>query len=221
VRDRIRTKRAICRAGADYLMYAIVDSVIDNYFPVLDLYGERIENLEEEVLAYSDEQVLHQIHESRHDLLLLRRAIWPQRDALASLYREALPQITDGTRVYLRDVHDHAVQVMDLVESYREMSASLIEVHVSQISNRLNEIMKVLTVFAAVFSPLSFIAGVYGMNFRMDASPWNMPELGWYWGYPLSLALMAVSAALTIGYMWRKGWLGDAAASRARRARRY
>ena len=208
VRARIRNAHAIRRASADYLMYALIDAVIDNYFPVLEMYGEKIEALEEEVITYADEAVLERIHKARRDLLLLRRAIWPQRDALASLYREDLPLITEGTRVYLRDCHDHAVQVMDLVESYREMSASLIEVHISQISNKLNEIMKVLTVFAAVFSPLTFIAGIYGMNFDPDTSPWNMPELRWYWGYPFSLLLMSIATAGTLAYFWRKGWIG-------------
>jgi magnesium transporter len=212
VRDRIRQGHFLRRSGADYLMYALVDAVVDNYFPVLETYGEHVEALEEEVIAYADEVVLERIHKARRDLLLLRRAIWPQRDALAALYREELPQISEGTRVFLRDCNVHAVQVMDLVESYREMSAALIEVHISQVSNRLNEIMKVLTVFAAVFSPLTFLVGIYGMNFKY------MPELDSPWGYPLSLIAMALTAALTLTYFRRKGWIGSSARRRRRHA---
>jgi magnesium transporter len=214
VRERIRNGHALRRAGADFLAYAIIDAVVDNYFPVLESYGERLEQLEEEVIAGPGQESLAKVHKSRRELLLLRRAIWPQRDALAELYREALPQITDATRVYLRDCHDHAVQVMDLVESYREMSAALIEVYISQVSNRLNEIMKVLTIFAAVFSPLTFIAGIWGMNFDPDSSPWNMPELRWAWGYPFALALMAIVGVFTLAWFRHRGWLG---ASRRRR----
>jgi magnesium transporter len=220
VRDRIRKSTAMRGSSADYLMYAIVDSVVDNYFPVLEVYGERLEEVEAEVLAFPDQAALGRIHRARRDLLLLRRAIWPQRDALATLSRETFAQIRDPTRVFLRDCHDHAIQVMDLVESYREISAALIEVHLAQVSNRLNEVMKVLTILAAVFSPLTFIAGVYGMNFDPDTSRWNMPELRWYYGYPLSLVLMGAVGMLTVGYFWYRGWIGDRWAGRRSLAER-
>jgi magnesium transporter len=208
VRERIRGAGQIRRAGPDYLAYALIDAVVDHYFPVLERYGERIEALEEEVIETADSSVLARIHQSKRELLALRRAIWPQRDALAELVREPFEQITPATRVYLRDCYDHAVQVIDLLETYRETTSSLLEIHLSMLSNRMNEVMKVLAVFSAVFSPLMVITGIYGMNFDPDSSPWNMPELRWVYGYPIVLAVMAVVAGLTLGYAYRKGWIG-------------
>jgi len=217
VRERIRGAGQIRRFGPDALAYSLIDAVVDHYFPVLERYGERIEALEEEVVAATDNSVLAKIHQTKHDLLALRRAIWPQRDALAELMREPFAQITAPTRVYLRDCYDHAVQVIDLLETYREASGSLLEIHVSMLSNRLNEVMKVLTVFSAIFSPLMVITGIYGMNFDPDASKWNMPELRWAYGYPYALLLMGAVAALTFGYIYRKGWIGGRRASKGLR----
>ncbi len=208
VRERIRGAGQIRRAGPDYLAYALIDAVVDHYFPVLERYGERIEALEEEVIESTDSSVLARIHQSKRELLALRRAIWPQRDALAELVREPFERITPATRVYLRDCYDHAVQVIDLLETYRETTSSLLEIHLSMLSNRMNEVMKVLAVFSAVFSPLMVITGIYGMNFDPDSSPWNMPELRWVYGYPIVLAVMAVVAGLTLGYAFRRGWIG-------------
>jgi magnesium transporter len=208
VRERIRGAGQIRRAGPDYLAYALIDAVVDHYFPVLERYGERIEALEEEVIETTDSSVLARIHQSKRELLALRRAIWPQRDALAELVREPFEQISPATRVYLRDCYDHAVQVIDLLETYRETTSSLLEIHLSMLSNRMNEVMKVLAVFSAVFSPLMVITGIYGMNFDPDSSPWNMPELRWAYGYPIALGLMALVAVLTLGYAYRKGWMG-------------
>jgi magnesium transporter len=209
VRERIRGAGQIRRAGPDYLAYALIDAVVDHYFPVLERYGERIETLEEEVVETADSAVLTRIHQTKRDLLALRRAIWPQRDALAELAREPFERISPATRVYLRDCYDHAVQVIDLLETYRETTSSLLEIHLSMLSNRMNEVMKVLTVFSAVFSPLMVITGIYGMNFDPDRSPWNMPELRWFYGYPIALASMAVVAAFTLGYVYRRGWIGS------------
>jgi magnesium transporter len=211
VRERIRTGTPLRRSASDHLAYALVDAVVDNYFPVLESYGERLEALEEEVTARPDAITLAKIHHAKRDLLLLRRAAWPQRDALAELSRDSLALVTPATRVYLRDCYDHSVQVLDLLESFREMASALLEIHVSMLSNRLNEVMKVLTIFSTIFIPLTFITSLYGMNFDPDASPWNMPELRWMFGYPFVLAVMLAVAALTFGYIYRKGWVGKAA----------
>jgi magnesium transporter len=209
VRERIRHKRGRMRdAGADYLAYALLDAIVDAYFPILEEYGERLDMLEDEVVAQPDHNIVARIHEVKRDLLTLRRAIWPQREAMNVLLRDITPLITDETRVYLRDCYDHTVQLMDLVETYRELGADLMDVYLSSVSNRTNEVMRVLTVIAVIFIPLTFIAGVYGMNFNPETSPWNMPELNWYWGYPFSLALMALIVIGQLAFFWRRGWLG-------------
>jgi len=214
VRERIRAGTPVRRSGPDHLAYALVDAVVDHYFPVLESYGERIEALEEEVTVRSDGATLARIHQVKRDLLLLRRAAWPQRDALAELSRDSLTLISASTRVYLRDCYDHCVQVIDLLESFREMATGLLEIHVSMLSNRLNEVMKVLTIFSTIFIPLTFITSLYGMNFDPNSSPWNMPELRWTYGYPGVLVLMVAVAAFTLGYIYRKGWIGRAADAR-------
>ncbi len=208
VRERIRGGGQIRRAASDHLAYALVDAVVDHYFPLLEKYGERIEALEEEVVASPDSEALGKIHKTKRDMLALRRTIWPQRDALAELVREPFSQIAPATRIYLRDCYDHAVQLLDLLETYRETASALLEIHLSMLSNRMNQVMKVLTIFSAVFSPLMVITGVYGMNFDPDSSPWNMPELRWMYGYPFALALMAGVAAVTLWIMYWNGWIG-------------
>jgi len=218
VRDRIRGGRQICRENEDFLAYALIDAVVDHYFPVLESLGERLEDLEEEVVTCPDKIALAKIHKVKRDLLLLRRAIWPEREALSRLHRDVLPQIGDTARIYLRDSYDHTVQVIDLLESYREMAASLLDVYLSQTSNRLNEVMKVLTIFASIFIPLTFITSLYGMNFDTNVSPLNMPELEWAWGYPYALALMLAVTLATLGYFQHKGWLTNAP-RRARQAK--
>ena len=166
VRERIRNnKGCIRRAESDYLMYALLDSVIDGFFPVLEDYGEAIEDLEDEVVANPTRQTLEKIHKLKRELLMLRRAIWPQRDAINALIRDGSDLISDDVRVYLRDCYDHAVQVLDMVETYRELASSLMDVYLSSVSNRMNEVMKLLTVISTIFIPLTFIVGVYGMNF--------------------------------------------------------
>ncbi|MGH8001235.1 MAG: magnesium/cobalt transporter CorA, partial [Brasilonema sp.] len=142
----------------------------------------------------------------RRELLQLRRYIWPQRDAINSLIRDGNELICEEVRIYLRDCYDHAVQVMDMLETYRELATGLMDVYLSAVSNRMNEVMKFLTVMSSIFIPLTFIAGIYGMNFNTDKSPWNMPELNWYWGYTACLALMAAIALLLVFIFWRRGW---------------
>ncbi|WP_315788774.1 magnesium/cobalt transporter CorA [Fischerella sp. JS2] len=208
VRSRIfKNKGIICKNGPDYLAYALIDAIIDGFFPVLEKYGERIEDLEDEVISQPTPKTLKKIYKVKRELLQLRRAIWPQRNLLHTLIQDDNEMIRNEVRVYLRDCYDHAVQVIDMVETYRELASGLMDVYLSAVSNRMNEIMKLLTVISAIFIPLTFIAGVYGMNFNTEKSPYNMPELNWYWGYPACLAVMAIIAVVLLYIFWRKGWL--------------
>lgn len=209
VRERIRRHKGRVRAvGADYLAYLLLDAVLDNYFPVLDQYSDTIELLEDDVTRAPAQRTVARIHSVKRDLLTIRRAVWPQREAISSLLRDDSDLITTDTRLYLRDSYDHAVQLIDTVETYRELAHGLMDVYLSSVSNRMNEVMKVLTIIATIFIPLTFIAGIYGMNFDSGVSPWNMPELKWYWGYPACLAVMAFVAGGMMVYFRRKGWLG-------------
>ncbi|CAN5464103.1 magnesium/cobalt transporter CorA [soil metagenome] len=211
VRERLRSGVGRIRAnGADYLAYAVLDAIVDHYFPVLEQLGDHLELLEEEILNRPNRASMARLYALKRDLGAFRRSVWPERDTLNTLVRDPSPLITDETRIYLRDCYDHVIQSIDLLENYRELSSSLTDLYLSSISNRTNEIMKVLTIFAAIFIPLTFIAGVYGMNFDPDVSPWNMPELDWFWGYPFALGLMALTALGLILFFWRKGWIGEA-----------
>lgn len=201
VRERIRQKRGIIRdAGPDYLAYAVLDCVVDSYFPILEYIGEQIEALEESIIEGSDRDTIPRIHRVKSRLLALRRAIWPLREALHVLIRDPNPLIHEDTHVYLRDCADHTFQIIDLVETYRELTGDLMELYHSSLSNRTNEVMQVLTVIATIFIPLTFIVGVYGMNFEM-------PELKWRWGYPAVWTVMAVIAGGLLLTFRRKGWL--------------
>ncbi len=210
VRERIRQRRGRIRsAGTDYLAYALIDAVVDCYFPALERYGERLDELEEEVMQRPSRSTVSKIHDVRTDLLLLRRSIWPHREAIAALAREDTPLVSAETRIYLRDCYDHTIQIIDLLEAGRDLCADLRDFYLSTINNRMSEVMKVLTIIATIFIPLSFIASLYGMNFDPSISPWNMPELRWVYGYPFALALMAGVAGAMLFYFWRKGWLSD------------
>lgn len=212
VRKRIRRAGAPVRlAGADYLAYALLDAVTDAYFPLLEHYGESVEALEQQVLAGPGRTpaTATGIHAVKRDLLSIRRAVWPLREMFGVLVREESPFITDRTRIYFRDCYDHTIQLMDVIETYREIVSGLVDIHLSSISVRMNEVMKVLTVIATIFMPLGFIASVYGMNFETAVSPWNMPELGWYYGYPFALGLMGAVAAALLCYFWARGWMGN------------
>jgi magnesium transporter len=208
VRNRIRQGVGRIRSeGSDYLVYALLDAVIDAYFPVIEEYGEYIESLEDEVIFNPSRQTVQKIYRVRRELMSLRRSIWPQRNALNQLIRDSSTELVSAeARVYLQDCYDHVVQVLDIVETYRELTANLMDVYLSSVSNRMNEVMKTLTVISAIFIPLTFIAGVYGMNFDTSVSPLNMPELKAYWGYPLCLAGMLAIALSLSSYFWRKGW---------------
>ncbi len=209
VRKRIRDGRGKVREmGADYLAYCLLDAVIDGYFPYLDNLSDLLENLEDDVIARPTTETVAKIHQVKRDLLTVRRAIGPLREAVNTLLRNAHPRITEATQVYIRDCYDHTIQIADLIESYRELAGGLLDVYLSSVSNRMNEVMKVLTVIATMFIPLTFLAGIYGMNFDPDASPWNMPELRSHWGYPIFIVAMLLIALVEIFLFWRKGWLG-------------
>jgi len=208
IRERLRQhKGRIRQSGSDYLAYALVDAVIDADFPVLETLGEQLEYLEDAVVSQPRPELIGDVHAIKRDLLTLRRTIWPHREMVNALIRDENPLFTETTRVYLRDSYDHSIQLMDIVETYREIASGLVDVYLSSMSTKLNDIMKVLTLIATIFLPLNFIASLYGMNFNTSLSPWNMPELNWEYGYPFALGLMLFSALLLLGYFLSRGWI--------------
>lgn len=208
VRQRIRDHRGRIRnAGSDYLAYALLDAIVDHYFPIIEAYGGELDRIEREIERREGEQSVGVLHEIRSDLLLLRRLMWPHREAIHTLLREEHPLVDKETFVYLRDCYDHTIQIVDLAETYRDTCADLRDFHYAQISQRTNDVMKVLTIMSSIFIPLSFIAGLYGMNFHPEASPLNMPELSWYFGYPFALGLMGLLSGGMLFFFWRRGWL--------------
>lgn len=207
VRKRLLDVRArMRRKGSDYLAYALVDAVVDAAFPVLEALGDRLETLEEQLLEAPPATAMQEIHLNRRELLVMRRMIWPLREALAKMSRESQDFIGEDTRMYLRDTYDHAIQLIDLIETYRDLSASLLDLYLSSIGQRTNEVMKTLTLVATIFIPLSFIAGLYGMNFD-TTQPANMPELRSAYGYPAVLTGMATLAIVLLAWFYRRGWL--------------
>ena len=208
VRERLRRGRPRIRgAGSDYLAYALMDALVDSFFPILEQYGERIEALEDRLLEEPERDSLAQVHEIKKDLLEVRRAAWPLREVINGFERQDITLVEEQTRIFLRDCYDHTVQLMDIVETYRDMSGALTDLYLSSVSNRMNEVMKVLTVIASIFIPLTFLAGIYGMNFNPEASPWNMPELDWRWGYPLFWGVILVLGGGLVWLFRRKDWL--------------
>jgi magnesium transporter len=208
VRSRLKNETSMVRShGPDVLAYELIDSIIDSYFPILEDLGEDLEELETHILIDPSPQSVRRIHDIKRDLLQVRRAIWPLREVLNALIRDPSPLLADTTRIYLRDCYDHLVQVTDLVETYRELGSSLMDVYLSSLSNRMNEVMKVLTIITTIFVPLTFIAGVYGMNFNPEKSPWNMPELQKRYGYPICLSVMLLIALAELAYFRSKGWI--------------
>lgn len=220
VRKRLRERKGRIRQfGADYLFFSILDTIVDGYFPALDELGERLELIEDEVLDTPTPEVLNAIHKLRHELLAIRRIMTASREAINSLIRDAGDFITDSTRIYLRDCYDHTIQIVDIVESQREIAAGLLDIYLSSVSNRMNQVMKVLTVMATLFIPLTFLVGLYGMNFNTAASPLNMPELNWFYGYPAILALMLLTVLVELFFFWRRGWLWEQRRVRKKRKR--
>ena len=189
------------KLGPDYLVHALLDAVVDHYFVVMESLGEWIEDLEEELVTRPTPATLHVLHHLKREMIFLRKSVWPLREVIAALERGESPLIKKTTLVYLRDVYDHTIQVIDTVETYRDMLSGMLDIYLSSISNRMNEIMKVLTIIATIFIPLTFIVGLYGMNFKY------MPELGWPWGYPLVLILMLGVTVFMLFYFRRKKWI--------------
>ncbi|MDZ7714638.1 MAG: magnesium/cobalt transporter CorA [Balneolaceae bacterium] len=208
VLDRMKIQNSrIRKLGADYLTYALIDTVVDYYFKVLGTVGERIENVEDELIEAPENETFQKIHALRREIIFFRKTVWPLRDTINSTIRDEPPFIDESVYVYLRDVYDHMVQIIDNIENYRDIILGMHDMYMSHVSNKMNEVMKVLTIIATIFIPLTFIAGIYGMNFDPSVSPYNMPELSWYWGYPAAWASMIIVAVVMISYFKRKNWL--------------
>jgi magnesium transporter len=208
LRMRIRDNVASIRStGADFLAYSLLDGIVDAFFPVLERISDELEDIEDDLPIGKPGEQAPRLRKAKHELLQMRHALWPLRDALRTLAQGPIELFTDETRAYLRDCQDHCAQLMDLVGSNRELAADLVDLHMSVQSQRMNEVMKVLTVMATVFIPLTFICSIYGMNFDTSASPYNMPELRWYFGYPFALGLMAATAGGLVFYFRRRGWI--------------
>ncbi|MFH2008198.1 MAG: magnesium/cobalt transporter CorA [bacterium] len=209
VRERIRSGRTRIRSwGADYLAYALIDSTVDHFFPTVEQRLDRLTDLEQDVSQTSVADLAARLTELKHELVMLRGALVPLREALVALHRSESELITEGTRPYIRDALDHVLQLLDLIESARDRANNLLNLNLSLVGYRTNEVMRVLTIIATIFIPLTFVAGLYGMNFNGDKSPLNMPELRWYYGYPALLLAMAVIVAGLVYFFFRKGWLG-------------
>jgi magnesium transporter len=202
VRERIRkTKGRIRKVGADYLAYALADAIVDNYFIILEKIAEQIEDLEQELVSNPSQKTLYAIHVLKREMIFLRKSVWPLREVVSALERGESSLINASTITYLRDLYDHTIQVIDTIETFRDMISGMLDIYLSSIGNRMNEIMKVLTMIATIFIPLTFIAGIYGMNFEY------MPELGKKWGYPAVLFLMLIIGCIMVIYFRRKKWL--------------
>jgi magnesium transporter len=202
VRERLRGNRGkIRKHGADYLAYALIDAIVDGHFVILEKIGDKIEKLEDELLSRPSPETLHQIHNLKREMILLRKSVWPLRELIGRLQRAESPLIAENTGIFLRDVYDHTIQIIDTVETFRDMLAGMLDLYLSSISNRMNEIMKVLTIIATIFIPLTFFAGVYGMNFDY------LPELRWRWGYAAFWGLSIVCALGMVRFFRGKKWL--------------
>jgi len=202
IRGRLRNgKGRIRKMGADYLAYSLLDAIVDQYFIILEKLGGQIEFLEEQLISSPTPGTLQTIHNLKREMLLLRKSVWPLREAISGLERSESPLIKEGTAIYLRDVYDHTIQVIDTIETFRDMLSGMLDIYLSSISNKMNEVIKVLTIIATLFMPLTFLAGIYGMNFKY------MPELERQWGYPAVLLLMVAIAIFMLVYFKRKKWL--------------
>jgi magnesium transporter len=202
VRERLNNQQGRLRtSGADFLVHALLDIIVDNYFLVLEKLGERIEEIEEDLVDNPTTMTMHAIYGLKREMLFLHKAIWPLREVVGSLQRRDSKLITDATVIYLRDLYDHTIQVVDTLETLRDMLSGMLDIYLSSVSNRLNAVMKVLTIIATIFMPLTFLAGVYGMNFK------HMPELEWRWGYPALWLLMLGIAVAMMFFFRKKKWL--------------
>ena len=202
IRERIRNaKGRIRKMGTDYLMYSLLDAIVDNYFVILEKLGDKIESMEDELVGDPTQKTLKQIHYLKREMIYLRRSVWPLRELISGMERSESSLIKESTGAYLRDLYDHTIQVIDTVENFRDMVSGMLDTYLSSLSNRMNSIMKVLTIIATIFIPLTFVAGIYGMNFE------NMPELKWRWGYAGVWLVMLIVAGVMIAYFKRKKWL--------------
>jgi magnesium transporter len=203
VRERLRKGGPKIRSnGPDYLAYALIDAIVDSYFHILEKIGEDIEELEDRLVAIPDKNDLQKVHQLKRNLILLRKSVWPLREVLSQMQRNETGMIRKSTEIYLRDVYDHTIQVIDTIESYRDMVVGMLDVYLSSLSNKMNEVMKVLTIIATVFIPLTFLAGVYGMNFE------HFPELHWKWMYPWGFWVFTIAAiGLMLWLFKRKKWM--------------
>jgi len=202
IRNRIRQgKGRIRKMGSDYLAYALIDAVVDCYFTILEKIGDRIEALEEELITDPSKETLRQLHTMKREMIFVRKAVWPMRELINNLERSETELIKPSTDIYLRDVHDHTIRVIDTVETYRDLLSGMMDIYLSSVSNRMNEVMKILTIITTIFVPVTFIVGVYGMNFEF------MPELHSKWGYPLTWAFMLTIMISLLIYFRRKKWL--------------
>ncbi|MBM3713101.1 MAG: magnesium/cobalt transporter CorA, partial [Actinobacteria bacterium] len=190
----------IRKAGSDYLAYLLIDSIIDNYFSVLENVGERIENIENKLVSNPSPKTLKAIHNLKRDMLFLRKSVWPLREVISKLERGEISLIKNSTKIYIRDIYDHIIQVIDTIETYRDMLSGMIDIYLSSISNRLNEVMKILTIISTIFIPITFIASIYGMNFKF------MPEFSWKWSYPVVWVIMLAVIITMVIYFKRKKW---------------
>jgi magnesium transporter len=202
VRERIRKgKGRIRKMSSDYLAHALIDAIVDNYYAILEKIGERVENIEQDVVSDPKPAILQNIYNLKREMIYLRKSVWPLREVINGLIREESKLIIKETHIYLRDLYDHTIQVIDTIETYRDMISGMLDIYMSSVSNKMNEVMKVLTIFAAIFIPLTFIAGIYGMNFQ------NMPELGWQYGYFSILVIMLAVGITLLVFFKHKKWL--------------
>jgi magnesium transporter len=202
VRQRLRTNRGRLRKmGADYLVYSLMDAIVDNYFIILEKIGERIEDMEDELLLKPHAEIIKEINKLKRSTIFLRKSVWPLREVVSIMERGEIPLIKKETTVYFRDIYDHSIQIIDNIETLRDILAGMLEIYLSSLSYKMNEIMKVLTIIATIFIPLTFVVGIYGMNFHY------MPELEWHWGYPLVWLAMLFIAGMMLYYFRRKQWM--------------
>ena len=202
IRERIRAgKGRLRKSGADYLAYSLIDTIVDNYFTILEHLGEKIEIIEESLIKNPSTQTLQAIQHLKREMIFLRKSVWPLRETISSLERTECHLIQESTGLFLKDIYDHTIQVIDTIETFRDMLSGILDIYLSSISNRMNEIMKVLTIIATIFMPLTFLAGVYGMNFKY------IPELEWHWGYFLLWGVMIIIAVFMLVYFRKKRWL--------------
>ena len=202
IRERIRNNKGrVRKMGADYLAYTLIDAIVDNYFIVLESIGEQIESMEDDLVSDPKPETLQNIHDLKSEVIYLRKSIWPLREVISFLERAESDLIKESTVIYLRDVYDHTIQVIDTIETFKDMLSGMLDIYLSSASNRMNEVMKVLTIIATIFIPLGFLAGLYGMNFE------NMPELHWRWGYFGLISIMIIAAGAMLFYFKRKNWI--------------